>query len=111
MATTTPLAVTVYRTTTFGVYSVPSQSFPKEVYTTDIRDAAHPVCNCPAGQHDFKSCTHVGVCKHVRACSEYQETLLAEMAWSEFWGDPLPAKYLEPVPAWSGRSSLATAAR
>jgi len=58
-----------------GVFEVPSKTYPGQVYTTDVRDREHPICNCPAGQHDFESCKHVKTCWHVRACAEAQAEL------------------------------------
>jgi len=58
-----------------GIFTVPSKSYSGQSYTTDIRDAAHPACNCPAGQHDFESCKHVATCWHVRACIVVQAEL------------------------------------
>ncbi len=58
-----------------GIFTVPSKSYPGQSYTTDIRDAARPACNCPAGQHDFESCKHVATCWHVRACIAVQAEL------------------------------------
>ncbi len=58
-----------------GIFTVPSRTHEGEAYTTDIRDQAHPMCTCPAGQAEFANCKHVAYCWHVRACIEVQAEL------------------------------------
>jgi hypothetical protein len=89
----------IYRTPEHGVYLIASASFPGEVYTTDIRSEMHPLCTCPAGQDGFARCTKSIVCKHVRACRDFQADLIAHLAWSDFWGDPLPERFTRTLPA------------
>ncbi len=59
-------------TDTEGVYRIASASFPGEFYTTDVRDTAHPTCDCFAGQDNFRRCQRDAVCKHVRAAEEFR---------------------------------------
>jgi len=82
MAQTTATAMlpTPRPTRVKGIFTVPSKSYPGEVYTTDLRDPAHPACTCPAGQHDFESCTRVRFCWHVRACEERQDAVRKRLA-------------------------------
>jgi len=72
MTHTPAITLTPRPTAVAGIFEVPSRTYPGEVYTTDIRDAARPACNCPAGQHDFETCKHVKTCWHVRACLTVQ---------------------------------------
>jgi len=66
------ISLTPQPTAVAGVFTVPSRSYPGEVYTTDVRDQERPACTCPAGQHDFDNCKHVAYCWHVRACFKVQ---------------------------------------
>jgi hypothetical protein len=100
MATTRkPYAPAIYRTEENGVYLIESDSFPAEVYNTDIRSDMHPTCSCFAGQDGFARCTKSIVCKHVRMARDFQSDLVANLAWSDFWGDALPARFTCALPA------------
>jgi len=96
-----PFTPAIYRTPESGVYLIESASFPGELYTVDVRSDMHPMCNCFAGQDGFARCTKSIVCKHVRAVRTFQAELVAALAWSDFWSDPLPERFTTvlPVPA------------
>ena len=58
-----------------GIFEVPSRTQAGAVYTTDVRDATHPACTCPAGKNNFENCRHVATCWHVRVCLAAQTEL------------------------------------
>jgi len=77
MATTTStFRPTIRLTDTEGVYRIASKTYAGEFYTTDVRDTAHPTCDCFAGQNNFRGCKRDSVCWHVRACEEFRAELL-----------------------------------
>lgn len=77
MATTkTAFRPTIRLTDTDGVYRIASKTYAGEFYTTDVRDRAHPTCDCFAGQDNFRGCRRDSVCWHVRAAEAFRAELV-----------------------------------
>jgi len=88
---------TIWLTDIEGVYRISSKTYMGEFYTTDVRDRAHPACDCFAGQDNFRGCKRDSVCWHVRAVEEFHAEVALWALRTARAIDRAPAPTLQPA--------------